>query len=51
MDSKHESGEASTWWTGLVTQYNPEGDQYAAFFPNNNTIVYFKANNGAHHIL
>ena len=49
MEFEDENG--STWWRGLVTQYDPTGDQYAAFFPSDNTTIYFKAEDGDNRIL
>ena len=34
MEFENENG---TWWAGMVTQYNPTNDQYAAFFPSDHT--------------
>ena len=37
MEFENENGTANTWWAGMVTQYNPTNDQYAAFFPSDHT--------------
>ena len=37
------AGDTNTWWTRLVTQYDPRANQYAASFPSDKTTVYFKA--------
>ena len=37
MEFENEKGTANTWWAGMVTQYNPTNDQYAAFFPSDHT--------------
>ena len=34
MEFENENG---TWSAGMVTQYNPTNDQYAAFFPSDHT--------------
>jgi len=43
MEFEDDSGNATTWWTGIVTQYDPTKDQYAAFFPSDNATVWFQA--------
>jgi len=43
MEFEDDSGNATTWWTGIVTQYDPPKDQYAAFFPSDNATVWFQA--------
>ena len=43
MEFEDDSGNATTWWTGIVTQYDSTKDQYAAFFPSDNATVWFQA--------
>ena len=39
MEFENENGTANTWWAGMVTQYNPTNDQYAAFSHGQVTIL------------
>ena len=51
MEFENENGTANTWWAGMVTQYNPTNDQYAAFFPSDHTTVYFKVDDEDYRIV
>ena len=44
IEMEFEDENGSTWYRGLVTQY-------AAFFPSDNTTVYFKADDEDYHIV